>query len=120
MATKKKKSSAKRKSARSGMKRGSARKSSAKRARKSAGSKARKSAPKRSAAKKKKRKATRRSRTQAAVARMRSAGRRVVPRVKRVTQEVVQQASDAMSAGVETIKDLGGNLMDRMRTDTSS
>jgi hypothetical protein len=39
-----------------------------------------------------------------------------VARVKRVTREVVQQASVAVSAGVETLKDLGGNLVDRVRS----
>jgi hypothetical protein len=37
-----------------------------------------------------------------------------VARVKRVTREVVQQASVAVSAGVETLKDLGGNLVERV------
>jgi hypothetical protein len=37
-------------------------------------------------------------------------------RVKRVAQEVVQQAQGAVVAGVETLKDLGENLMERVRT----
>ena len=37
-------------------------------------------------------------------------------RVKRVAQEVVQQAQVAVAAGVETLKDFGENLMDRVRT----
>jgi hypothetical protein len=37
-----------------------------------------------------------------------------VARVKRVTREVVAQASTAVSAGVETIKDLGENLAERV------
>lgn len=37
-------------------------------------------------------------------------------RVKRVTREVVQQATVAVSAGVETLKDLSGNLVDRVRS----
>ena len=36
-----------------------------------------------------------------------------VARVKRVTREVVQQAGVAMAAGVETLKDLGGQLVER-------
>jgi hypothetical protein len=38
-----------------------------------------------------------------------------VARVKRVTREVVQQATVAVTAGVETLKGLGGNLVDRVR-----
>lgn len=38
-------------------------------------------------------------------------------RVKRVTREVVQQATVAVSAGVETLKDVGENLLDRVRTE---
>jgi hypothetical protein len=40
----------------------------------------------------------------------------VARRVKRVTQEVVSQATTAVSAGVDTIRDLGENLVDRVRT----
>jgi len=40
-----------------------------------------------------------------------------VARVKRVTREVVQQATVAVSSGVETLRDLGENLVDRVRTD---
>jgi hypothetical protein len=36
--------------------------------------------------------------------------------VKRVTREVVQQASIAVSAGIDTLKDLGGSLVDRVRS----
>jgi len=39
-----------------------------------------------------------------------------VARVKRVTREVVQQATVAVSAGVETLKDLGGTLVERVRS----
>ena len=39
-----------------------------------------------------------------------------VARVKRVAQEVAQQAQVAVAAGVETLKDFGENLMDRVRT----
>jgi hypothetical protein len=38
-----------------------------------------------------------------------------VARVKRVTREVVQQATVAVTAGVETLKDVGGGLVDRVR-----
>jgi hypothetical protein len=97
MAAKRKKASAKKKSARSSMKRGSARKG------------ARKSA-KRSPAKKSRR---------SAAPRRKAAGRQSpVARVKRVTREVVQQATVAVTAGVETLKDLGENLVDRVRTST--
>jgi hypothetical protein len=44
----------------------------------------------------------------------RSRGQAAVARVKRVTREVVQQASGAVSAGVESLKDLGENLADRV------
>jgi hypothetical protein len=37
-----------------------------------------------------------------------------VARVKRVTGEVVAQAQTAISAGVETIRDLGENLAERV------
>ena len=78
----------------------------AKRGRKSAsrkGASARKSAPRRSAARK-------------APARKSTTRRARLERVKRVTQEVVQQAQGAVVAGVESLKDLGENLMDRVRT----
>ena len=38
-----------------------------------------------------------------------------VARVKRVTREVVQQAAVAVTAGVETLKGFGGDLVDRVR-----
>jgi hypothetical protein len=38
-----------------------------------------------------------------------------VARVKRVTREVVQQASVAVTAGVATLRDLGGELVERVR-----
>ena len=38
-----------------------------------------------------------------------------VARVKRVAQEVVQQAQTAVVAGVETLRDLGENLIERVR-----
>ena len=104
MATKAKKS-ARRKSGRPGkagssarrrktMKKSSAKKSSAKR-----GS-ARRSAAKRS------RPAAKKSRRQSAVG-----------RVKRVTREVAQQATAAVTAGVETLRDLGENFVERVRQD---
>lgn len=40
-----------------------------------------------------------------------------VARVKRVTQEVAQQAVTAVTAGVETLRDFGGNLVDRVRNE---
>ena len=39
-----------------------------------------------------------------------------VARVKRVTREVVQQATVAVTAGVETLKGFGENLVDRVRS----
>lgn len=44
-----------------------------------------------------------------------SRGKSRVARVKRVTREVVQQATVAVAAGVETLKDLGEQLVDRVR-----
>jgi hypothetical protein len=38
-----------------------------------------------------------------------------VARVKAVATEVAQQATVAVAAGVETLKDLGGQLVDRVR-----
>jgi hypothetical protein len=38
-----------------------------------------------------------------------------VARVKRVAREVAHQAAVAVTAGVETLKDIGENLMDRVR-----
>jgi hypothetical protein len=40
----------------------------------------------------------------------------MMPRVKRVTEEVMHQASAAVTTGVETLKDLGENLVDRVRS----
>jgi len=96
MARKTKKSSARKKS-------GAAKKRGAT-ARRGAASKARSSSKKRPA----KNRSAKRSSKQSPVA-----------RVKRVTREVVQQAQVAVAAGVETLKDLGGNLVDRMRPDNS-
>ena len=104
MARKTKKSSASKKS-RAAKKRGATRGRAGKRAtaRRGAASKARSS--KKSPAKNRSAK--------------RSSRQSPVARVRRVTREVVQQAQVAVAAGVETLKDLGGNLVDRMRTDNS-
>lgn len=51
--------------------------------------------------------------------RKKAARRSPVARVKRVTREVVEQAQVAVAAGVETLKDLGENLMERVRTSTT-
>lgn len=84
-------------------------------ARKSARKKAA-SARKRGTAKKARRMASSR---QASSGSRRSTSRRTksspVARVKRVTREVVHQAAVAVSSGVETLKDFGGNLVDRVR-----
>ena len=106
MAKKARKSAAK-KSSRSAGKRGSARKKSMGGARK--GSMKKRGSAKRSTAKRPAKRAARRSTTQSRV-----------NRVKRVTREVVHQAGVAMSAGVESLKDIGGNLVDRVRATTSS
>lgn len=92
-----------RKSAKSSSRKGPASKRGA---RKSAsarkGASARKSAPRRPAARK-------------SPARKSTGRRAQVARVKRVAREVVQQAQGAVVAGVETLKDLGENLMERVR-----
>ena len=96
---KKKKSSARKKSG-AAKKRGAARGGAGKRSavRRAAATKSRRSSGKRSA---------------------KRSSQSPVARVRRVTREVVQQATVAVAAGVETLKDLGGNLVDRMRTDDS-
>jgi hypothetical protein len=75
------------------------------------------SGKKRGTAKKSRRMASSRK---ASSASRRSTSRRTksspVARVKRVTREVVHQAAVAVSSGVETLKDIGGNLVDRVRT----
>jgi hypothetical protein len=92
-------------------------------------SKSKRSPAKKSARSAKKRGAARKRGMQASAGRNRSkvtasAKRRSAPRarkqspvarVKRVTREVVQQATVAVSAGVETLKDFGENLVDRVR-----
>jgi hypothetical protein len=40
-----------------------------------------------------------------------------VARVKRVTQQVVQQATSAVSAGMDTLRDLGETFVERVRND---
>ena len=47
----------------------------------------------------------------------RTATKRRAPaaRVKRVAREVVQQATGAVNAGVETLRDIGENIMERVR-----
>src|SRR5207237_7881346 len=50
----------------------------------------------------------------------RRTGAATVARVRRVTREVVEQATGGVAAGVETLKDLGENLVDRMRSNDSS
>jgi hypothetical protein len=67
-----------------------------------------------------KRGTTRKSAARKTSARKTSAGktttrRAQVARVKRVAKEVVQQAQTAVVAGVETLRDLGENLMERVR-----
>jgi hypothetical protein len=105
MARKTRKSSARKKSG-GAKKRGATRGRAGKRAtaRRGAASKSRSSSKKRQA----KSRPAKRSSRQSPVA-----------RVRRVTREVVQQAQVAVAAGVETLRDLGGNLVDRMRTDNS-
>lgn len=46
-----------------------------------------------------------------------AAGASPVARVKRVTQEVVQQAAVAVTSGMETLRDIGGNIIDRVRNE---
>ena len=64
------------------------------------------------------RKSASRSRSRPAAKRRGARARKQSPvaRVKRVTREVVQQASVAVAAGVETLKDLGENIVDRVRS----
>ena len=53
-----------------------------------------------------------------ASARKRSGGRQsAVARVKRVAREVAQQATVAVTSGVDTIREFGGNLVERVRED---
>jgi hypothetical protein len=104
MAKKARKSARKKSSA---GKRGSARKAS--RGTRKAGGAKRRAAARKGAAKRggaKRRAATRKA----------PAKQSQMARVKRVTREVVQQAGVAVSAGVETLKDLGENLVERARS----
>ena len=91
MATKARRSSAKKKSARSAKKRCAGRKSTMR-------------ASARRGAKAASKRRTPARRAKAAVA-----------RVKRVTRDVVQQATVAVTSGVETLRGLGENLVDRVR-----
>ena len=89
-------------------------------ARKSARKKTTRTAKKSAARKPKMRSAAKRksSARKATAKRSRLAGvakRLPVARVKRVTREVVQQATVAVSAGVDTLKDFGENLVNRVR-----
>lgn len=94
MAVKRRKSSGGKKSVRSNAKKGRARGKSVMRA------KGRKSA----------------SRSRGSTKRGSTGKQSPVARVKRVTREVVQQAAVAVTTGVETLKDLGENLVDRVRS----
>ena len=101
MATKARKSAAKKKSARSARKRGATSKRSMRASARKSATKKRSAAPKRRSPARAKKQST-------------------VSRVKRVTREVVQQATVAVAAGVESLRDMGGNLVDRVRSNTSS
>lgn len=63
--------------------------------------------------------AAKRGKARKPAARKSTARRAPVARVKRVAREVVAQAQVAVAAGVESLKDLGENLMDRVRTTTT-
>lgn len=99
-----KKSSARKRPSRSATGRASARKRGTSRAGTKASS--RKRGTKRPAARK------------GAAKRGRTAKRKQSPvaRVKRVTRGVVQQAAGAVSTGMDTLRDFGGNLVDRVRS----
>jgi hypothetical protein len=81
-------------------------------ARKKAAPKRRSAARKSASRKPAMRKAAAKKSTRSAAPRRKSP----VARVKSVTREVVQQATVAVAAGVETLKDLGGSLVDRVRS----
>jgi hypothetical protein len=55
------------------------------------------------------------SRKRASAGSKRGKARAAVARVGRVTREVVQQAQGAVVAGMETLKDLGETLVERVR-----
>jgi hypothetical protein len=89
-------------------------------ARKSARKKTTRSAKKSTARKPKMRSAAKRKSPKRAAPAKRSrlagvAKRLPVARVKRVTREVVEQATGAVSAGMDTLKDFGENLVNRVR-----
>lgn len=112
MATKAKKR-ARKKTTRSAGKRGSAT-----RARAGAKRSARKSASGRAGARKSAGRAAARRKTSAKKGKARKQS--TVARVKRVAREVMQQATGAVTAGVETLKEAGGNLVERARPATES
>jgi len=58
---------------------------------------------------------TRKMSARKAPARKKATRRGSATRVKRVAREVVQQAQVAVAAGMETLKDFGENLMERVR-----
>ena len=62
------------------------------------------------------RKSASKSRTRGSAKRTAARKQSPVARVKRVTREVVQQAAVAVTSGVETLKDFGENLVDRVRS----
>lgn len=80
-------------------------------AKKSARKKTTRTTPRRSGAKKTTMRASAKKRPAAKTTRRKS----TVARVKAVATEVVHQAQVAMAAGVETLRDLGGNLADRVK-----
>ena len=109
MATKARKSArkgAKKSSARKGARRPMARKSAKK-------STARKGGARKGGA----RKATSRSAPKRSRPAAKKRRQSPVARVKRVAREVAQQASSAMSSGVETLRDFGETIVDRVRQD---
>ena len=119
MATKSRKSA--RKSGRSTTRGSTARGKTRPGARKSAARKggmkkpARKGGAKKTAMKKSARKASSRSASRGGSKAGR--GQSAVARVKRVAREVAQQASAAVSSGVENIREFGENLVERVRED---
>src|SRR3954470_24164253 len=46
------------------------------------------------------------------------ASRSPIARAQRVAREVIEQATVAVNAGMETLKDLGGDLAERVRSGT--
>jgi hypothetical protein len=79
--------------------------------------KKKKASAKRAAAKKAKKAAPKRASAKKAVVKRPAAkkpSRNPITRVTRVAKEVAQQASTAVSEGVETLKELGESLVDRV------